>query len=129
MSNVNVTTKRIFAFVVDFTLITIVAMLAVLPILPLADVNFQVTSEVKTYLNFIFFAVPLFKDSFLKRSIGKRIFGLKIYNSQGNTPKYWQVILRNITLLIWFIELIVWLSRKDKRRLGDLLAITYVSSK
>lgn len=106
---------------------TIVALLAVLLLLPLvSDENFQVTNQVNAYLNFIFFAIPFFKDSFIKRSIGKRIFGLKIYNNQGSAAKYWQVLLRNITLPIWFIELIVFLSRSDKKRLGDLIAKTYV---
>jgi uncharacterized RDD family membrane protein YckC len=130
MSEDNIVTKRIVAFIIDFILITFIAILAVFILLPfISNETFQVTSQVNAYLNLIFFAIPLFKDSFIKRSIGKRIMGLKIYNSNGIPLKYWQVLLRNITLPIWIIEVIVFLSRKDKKRLGDLLARTYVSSK
>jgi uncharacterized RDD family membrane protein YckC len=109
---------------------TFVAILGVFLLLPIvSDDEFRATEQIGNFINIIVFIIPLFKDSFFKRSIGKRIFGLKIYNTQGDEPHYGQILLRNITLPISIVELIVFLSRNDRKRLGDILAKTYVSSK
>ncbi|MFJ5763130.1 RDD family protein [Neobacillus sp. NPDC093182] len=130
MSSDNTTTKRIIAFVIDYFLITLLTLLGILLFLHYAgDDEYRVTKQIGNFINTIVFTLPLFKDSFIKRSIGKRIFGLKIYNSNGMELHYWQILLRNITLIISIIELVVFLSRSDKKRLGDLIAKTYVGPK
>ncbi len=51
---------------------------------------------------FIYF----FKDSFEGRSIGKRVMKIAV-RENGEidiTPKVWQLFLRNVTLLIWPVE-------------------------
>ncbi|MFT4415502.1 RDD family protein [Fredinandcohnia humi] len=114
--------RRGIAFLIDILLFVIVIFLGVIFILPYVALDeFRATCAV---------VLPLFKDSFLKRSIGKRIVGLKITNKRGEVPKYGQIILRNITLpFILMIEIIVMLVRHDIRRIGDLFAGTYVLAK
>ncbi|WP_170158487.1 RDD family protein [Aquisalibacillus elongatus] len=124
----NIETNRMLAFIVDYFLMTLLGIILVLLILPfVSNDQFQVTSKVNTYLNLVVYLTPIFKDSFFKRSIGKRIFGLEIYDVQGNPLNYWQVLIRNVTLPILIVEVIILLSRSDRRRLGDLLGGTYVS--
>ena len=65
------------------------------------------------------------KDCIGKRSIGKRIFGLKVIGSTEKSLRYYQLILRNIISVIWFVEAF-FLVVMDKPRLGDLIAKTKV---
>ena len=63
-------------------------------------------------------------------SIGKKILGLEIYSSGTNnqaTSK--QRVLRNITWVIWPIELIVLIFSSDGRRLSDKWFKTEIRSK
>lgn len=65
------------------------------------------------------------KDVIGKRSIGKRVTGLKILNTNGKEPTYKQLIIRNIFMIWWPIEFIIVLFF-DKPRLDDKLAKTKV---
>lgn len=124
----NIVTKRIIAFIIDFILILLVVNVPLILFFSSGDRSID-TNQFNIFTDIIILTIPVLKDSFKKRSIGKRILGLKIYNSQGKSLKYWQVLLRNIILWpILMVEIIVFLTSKDKRRLGDLLARTYVSS-
>ncbi len=50
----------------------------------------------------------LFKDlMFRNQSIGKKLFKLKISTINGNTPNQLILILRNLTVIIWPIEIIL----------------------
>ncbi|WP_442893583.1 hypothetical protein [Bacillus sp. 2205SS5-2] len=53
------------------------------------------------------------------------MFGLKIYGDNFDLSNF-QVIIRNITLPIVIVEMIVLFYRDDNKRIGDLLAKTYV---
>ncbi len=61
----------------------------------------------------------LFKDV-SGRSIGKRIMRLKIVDN-GCTPHVWKRIARNLSIVLWFVELIVVVFRKDHRKLMDVI--------
>ncbi len=65
------------------------------------------------------------KDCIGKKSIGKRILGLKVININGTNPRYYQLILRNVLAVFWFIEAFI-LVFLDRPRLGDQLANTKV---
>jgi len=68
------------------------------------------------------------KDLFGGRSLGKRVLNMAVRNVDNidEAPEKWRLFLRNITLIIWPIEVIVLLGRDDNRRLGDMIAGTTV---
>lgn len=68
----------------------------------------------------------IFRDVF-GRSVGKRIFKLHIVDQKSNSnSSLYQRIIRNISMIIGFVELPIVLLNKDSRRLGDILAGTSV---
>ncbi|HEX9061188.1 MAG TPA: cytochrome c oxidase assembly factor Coa1 family protein [Clostridia bacterium] len=120
--------RRIGAFIIDHILITIIAMIPFM-------MNFNRLSEDTNYLFELFpimmligVAGYLCKDTFSGRSIGKLLFGIYVreYEDTDETPKLYKLILRNIPVLIWFVEFIVMLIDKEGRRLGDKIAKTQV---
>ena len=67
----------------------------------------------------------IFKDIVNGRSIGKMMNGLEVVSKNKNKPiTYLQLLLRNITLLIPFVELPYYLINKE--RIGDIIANTKV---
>ena len=72
----------------------------------------------------------VFKDSFNGKSIGKATTGLRVTDAENGKPiKAGKSFKRNFLFLIPIfplVELIVANCRKDKRRLGDLIAGTVV---
>lgn len=70
--------------------------------------------------------VMINKDYYRARSIAKRIHGYEIVDYKSEQPANgMQCMIRNITIIIWPIEiLIAWIH--PNRRLGDLLAGTKV---
>ena len=67
----------------------------------------------------IYIFVAQFKDIF-GASIGKRIFKYKVVmHGEHTKPSVWRLVLRNLTLLIWPVDVVVSL-RKNGRRLGDI---------
>lgn len=66
------------------------------------------------------------KDLFGGRSIGKRIFKLAVrdINNFNETPHGFRLFIRNISLIIWPVELIFFLI--TKKRIGDLVGRTQV---
>ncbi|RIX52786.1 hypothetical protein D3P08_12340 [Paenibacillus nanensis] len=70
----------------------------------------------------------LLKDLYKGRSIGKRIMGLVVTDENNNEaiPGAIRLITRNITVLIWPIELITLILMR--RRIGDLIAKTNVNA-
>lgn len=78
-----------------------------------------------TILSSIFFFL---KDIFNGASIGKRITKLAVqdHNNTGATPSFCRLILRNLSYIIWFVDLGRYFIANDKRRLGDVLAGTDV---
>ena len=64
------------------------------------------------------------------RSLGKRIFRLKIVSFNENEEvKLYQLVLRNITLFLLPIEIIMFALGKEHLRLGDYMAGTLVIPK
>ena len=69
----------------------------------------------------------IIKDVILKNgSIGKRVFNIHIVDkTTQDKPKISQLVLRNITLIIWPVE-VYFLFYKHQERLGDKWANTEV---
>jgi uncharacterized RDD family membrane protein YckC len=65
----------------------------------------------------------LLRDLYQGRSVGKRICNLVVIDSNdGKVASAVQSVVRNITILIWPVEIIFLIFRKDGRRIGDHLA-------
>jgi len=117
------TGKRIKAFLIDYIIYTIV-LVAPATIFLTID-NFDNTFPI--FMIIVFIAIS-FKDILNGRSIGKRILGLYVrdYNDFEKTPRFYNLIIRNLLLFIWPVEFLVLKIDKDSRRLGDKLAKTQV---
>ena len=66
----------------------------------------------------------LFRDIFGK-SLGKFLLGLEVTNElDGKRARFSQRILKNITIPITMVEIIVIICNKDHKKIGDRLAKT-----
>lgn len=120
--------RRIGALIIDHFLITIISMISFMIDFKRLSVDSNYFSKLLPIAMLIGFVGYLFKDSFKGRSLGKLIFGIyvKEYGNADNPPKYYKLILRNLFVIIWFVEFIIMLTNKEGRRLGDKIAKTQV---
>ena len=80
------------------------------------------------YLNIFGFSLYFNKDIFLGRSPAKRILKLQIVNVKTNKPANpLRCLVRNITIVLWPIEVIVGLINNE-RRIGDFIAGTKLTT-
>ncbi|MBU1087767.1 MAG: RDD family protein [Candidatus Omnitrophica bacterium] len=72
--------------------------------------------------------VYCFKDSIYGISPGKYVVGIAVRTKDDfeKTPSLFLLFLRNISLIVWPLEILVLMFSKKKQRLGDLLAKTIV---
>lgn len=96
-----VTLKRYIAAYIDLFIAVIISV---------AIFKYLIREESKIIIYIgVIFAVFLYllKDIF-GRSIGKRLLGLKIVdkNNYTITPQWWRLILHNMTLPIWLIDIL-----------------------
>jgi len=120
--------RRIGAFLTDHILITIIAMIPFMVNFNKLSQDFNYFFELFPIMMLICIVGYLCKDIFFGRSLGKLLFGIYIreFEDIDKTPKFYQLIFRNILVFIWFVELIVMLTDKEGRRLGDKIAKTQV---
>lgn len=121
--------RRITAFLIDHTAITILSMIYVL--IFMEQINNAYGRDLILYLIpffFIAFLSYLLKDSVKGKSIGKRIMGLQVRSSKNidKVPSQWRVVLRNITFPLWMVEFLVMIFNKNSRKLGDVIFGTTV---
>ena len=126
----NVLQKRIQAYVLDVLILNIPLFLCLI-VMTIDSTFFKKGYYIfiKFFLKYdflIFFLGTLFKDSF-GRSIGKKVFKLKIITSSGKKPTFLQLILRNVISFVWFVEAFIIFVLK-KPRFGDAIAGTIVVS-
>ncbi len=77
-------------------------------------------------IGFLMFLVYLNKDILRAKSPAKRIVGLQVVNnSTGRQASKLKCFIRNLTCILWPIEILVTLFSKH-RRIGDLIANTRV---
>jgi len=118
--------KRIAAFLIDYLIVALIQGVLLGSIIVYALLNDKqkiiiLGNFISTGICFIYF---LLKD-LSGQSIGKKILKLKIQNT-NQTPSLskGKMILRNIPILIWPIEMILLLSSDS--RLGDRMTNTEV---
>lgn len=122
--------KRILSYIIDMGIfMLIVWFLGILMIVSQFVLDGDAIGEVMYYIMRLVSIVSILgvilKDIILrKRSVGKKIMGLKIVTKDGNEPKLYQLIVRNVFSLVWIVEAVLLLLGKE--RIGDRVAKTIV---
>lgn len=130
----SIISRRILACVIDalvFGIITTISFFIVAFLIFRCNMDEQILFNLWSYLLIILF---IFRDSigigFGKRFMGIVVKSTKIDDRSQRELEYgiagWRkMLLRNITILIWPIELLVLIT--NEKRLGDMLAKTVVT--
>lgn len=109
--------KRSIAFAIDLTLVA----LCLLPIaIPVILFEIEIPDQGIILIFLLFFSKDLITP---QGSYGKKIMGLQLIKRTASSPftnKLLKVV-RNISLLLWPLEILIALSNKGLR-LGDLIA-------
>ncbi|AGA59275.1 MAG: RDD family protein [Thermobacillus sp.] len=119
--------KRLVAYFIDHTLVCLMfgPVLALWLILN-PDVNFETAQSVMYLAMIPAIALLLLRDCLNGRSPGKRLLKLRVVDAdRGTMPEQRRLILRNVTLLILPVDLLVFLISRG-RRIGDFLSGTQV---
>lgn len=115
--------KRILAILIDYAIVIFVFVLFGAAELFIGSLN-----EMLALMYYILIIPCIFllviKDVVNGRSIGKRLMKLKVVTTSDSKFYAWRLMLRNTTLIIWPIEIILLL--QNKKRLGDIFAKTDV---
>lgn len=74
------------------------------------------------------FFLYFIRDSINGTSLGKWVMGIKVCDRTNPdiTPSFGRLLLRNLFIIIWPIELIALIASEEKRRLGDKFTNTEV---
>ena len=98
-------------------------------VVPISILLFALLIYLDIQPQFIFFFILFFyynKDFYRGKSPAKRLMGYQVINNKNGTPATEiQCFVRNLTIIVWPIEVIVAFAF-PKRRIGDLLANTKV---
>ena len=121
--------ERLLAFLIDLIIVSFLQGIAMLILL----INLAGKTSADKLLNLIFLVTGIsslilfFKDIFKGVSLGKRIFKLAVRNIETyQVPSKMELLIRNITYILWMIDFPMYLFSKEKRRLGDNIANTDV---
>lgn len=130
MTNLNLGTRLATMFL-DHIIMTFVIFVFALPIF-VVDMMALFNDEASTpamnsnviYLTVFGFSLYFNKDIYGGRSIGKRIMKLQVVEANSGKPaSELRCFVRNLTIILWPLEIIVSLFSND-RRLGDFIAGT-----
>lgn len=116
--------ERLVAAIIDDFLFTIIMVLA---IMGFALINQH--GEIVVLIVFLVIMILfLLKDLIKGRSIGKLIMGIAVRSFEDPTriPEKWRLIIRNLFLLMWPVDLFVMFFNHQGQRLGDKIAGTIV---
>ncbi|MBU1043210.1 MAG: RDD family protein [Candidatus Omnitrophica bacterium] len=122
-------TIRVFAGLIDYIFLYSIAVFSLLFIFnrTLGQTPSEVGMKILTLFPLIFLGY-CFKDCIYGISPGKYVVGIAVRDKDDfeKTPNFFLLFLRNITLIVWPIEILVLMFSKKKQRWGDLLAKTIV---
>lgn len=118
--------KRIIAFLVDFVPLCIVFNLVLNFIMTQIGISMLelVNSGIYYLVLFLLGSLWMFKDVFNGASVGKRIVKIRVVGENNQKPTTYKLILRNLTLVIWPLEVYFLLNKKI--RFGDKITNTKV---
>lgn len=121
---------RTLALIIDYFILNTIILLPLIMLI----MRFEETENMGLMFLAVFIGIILllvlysFKDSFKGKSIGKWLLGIGV-REEGNlyeVPSISKLFLRNLTLVLGFIEFLVLAVDQNKQRLGDKLAKTVV---
>lgn len=122
--------RRLGAFMIDFLIATLVEVLFIVPfiIVPLLQNKIDVTEVAARNLsiNLIMFAYLIFRDVPNGRSIGKKALHLQVRCTNAQPASWGQMIIRNLFVLMYPVEVVWLLATSGRTRLGDIAARTGV---
>ena len=120
--------KRCVAFIIDHFVVIAALVIGYIierTINSFVDISYNRTANIVIGILVLFDMLYYFaKDVVNGKSIGKRIAKIKVVRVDGNAPSILQLIIRNVTILIWPVEALLLLA--GKKKLGDMLAKTDV---
>lgn len=117
-----VKTKRLLAAMIDYF---IMGMVVLIPQFLIIGMETNMTQPLFNSFFASIILVILSKDLIFKgASIGKSIFKLEIKNMDGTVPNILILMLRNVFLILWPVELILVLI--CNKRIGDMIFNTRV---
>lgn len=123
--------RRIAAFVIDHFVMTFIMVSTVFIALGPNFIDKNNMSKMTTIMLAVMlpgFLLYFAKDSIKGVSVGKWIMGIMVRDDNNKTevPSSGRLLLRNLMIIIWPIEFIVWVTNDQKKRLGDIVAKTVV---
>lgn len=114
---------RLASIVIDQALVIFLCSMVVAPAAFLVEELSPFLYEPYDYLALLAPTMYLCKDIIGPRSLGKRLLNLQIVNEGDRQAAPARCVMRNMTLLIWPIELLIAMLNPS-RKLGDRLAGT-----
>ncbi|SHM45129.1 RDD family protein [Gracilibacillus kekensis] len=120
--------SRIFAFMIDHFVLTIIAVFPLIIYLMNAEMQAGFIVAFVGLWIFIFFIFFTIRDTFKGKSLGKRIIGITVRDAKNidSVPTISRLFVRNLLVIIWPVEFIVLATKENKQRLGDEIARTVV---
>lgn len=114
--------KRLVAFMIDYYLIL---MICLIPYMIVNIMSLTVLSSLWYLLVLLFIILFLLKDLlFRNKSIGKKFLKLEIVTLEEKKPSIRILILRNIFLIMWPVDIFLWII--FNKRVGDFIFQTKV---
>ncbi len=113
---------RLLAFIIDLFIVIVIIIISgvAFSLASIESENMPLIMILVMYLSFCS------KDMFKGQSIGKRVLNIRVANMQsGKNATFFQCFIRNLTVLIWPIEVFMIL-RNPERRLGDYVVGTKI---
>jgi len=132
-TNFNLSTRRarVAAFIIDHVVLTFAMVSSIF--LLLGPKFMDEENGGKMTMTMLAVMIPGFLFYFSKDAIrgisgGKWIMGIMVrdVNHPKNIPSFIRLVTRNLFVIIWPIEVLVFASNQEKRRLGDKVARTMV---
>lgn len=121
--------KRLASMLLDHFCTCFILMAPIIPLLLLRSDPEDQGAMLDPGFQFVFLGLMFlyfFKDSFGARSIAKRVTKLQVVdNRTGKAASVMQCFLRNLTIVIWPVEVLITFFN-SQRRLGDFIAGTRV---
>lgn len=115
--------KRIVAFLIDFVIATgiqgVVSTELIVKPLMTKDIGANEVIIYNFFITIVTFFLFLLRDVFRGKSLGKRVIKLVVKSDTQSNLSIFQLILRNLPLFIWPVEVIIFLKDKQGVRLGD----------
>lgn len=118
-------TQRLKAMMVDFSSMIVVGFVLMIISIIFENTIAIPSNYLNTFLVGTIYGIFFCKDICQGRSIGKRIFHLQVVSQDDTSCSVLKLVLRNLFVFIWPIEIIVCMINPEKR-LADFLLRTKV---